>query len=545
MSLRQTQVLAFATAFIVSLVMMTLASLTTVFAAAGTCTWQGDVDNNFSTVGNWGDGGGDDCGDHDTPAAGDTLAFDNVATNKTPNNDIAGLVIASLTFTGSGYTLDGNGFGMSGGGILVGVSGVNTVNNDIGISSSMTIGMSAGAINFMGDINLNSNTLTVGNDSTTVVNIGGVVSGTGGIVRDKPASATGGDLMLSSLTGNTFTGPLMINDGQVFAEHQDALGTAAGATTLTGDSALIFELPSGAATVSEPISLTNAPSTSVHTMQVTGAATSATFTGNMTLGSADVEIGSDKPLTLSGIIDGASGGFTFFDTSGDNSASLTLGGANTYGGTTTTNGLLTVNGTVGAVNILSGGTLKGTNGTVGAVTAQAGGHIAPGNSPGCFSSTGVVFNSTSTFDVEIGGRTVCTEYDQLRVTGGGTVTFGDATLNVSFVNGFTAAAGDTFTIIDVAGSDPNPPGSFNGLAQGATVTVGGVAMTISYTGGDGNDTVLTVPAAGATATPGTPNTGLGLLMANPGLTLLLTLASSTGLFYAARRYGYVPAIVRK
>src|SRR5262249_34827358 len=38
-------------------------------------------------------------------------------------------------------------------------------------------------------------------------------------------------------------------------------------------------------------------------------------------------------------------------------------------------------------------------------------------------------------------------------------------------------------------------GTFAGLAQGATVLIGGRPFTISYTGGDGNDVVLTVPGA--------------------------------------------------
>ena len=41
-------------------------------------------------------------------------------------------------------------------------------------------------------------------------------------------------------------------------------------------------------------------------------------------------------------------------------------------------------------------------------------------------------------------------------------------------------------------------GTFNGLSEGATLTVGMVSMTISYVGGNGNDVTLTVNAAPVT-----------------------------------------------
>jgi hypothetical protein len=49
-------------------------------------------------------------------------------------------------------------------------------------------------------------------------------------------------------------------------------------------------------------------------------------------------------------------------------------------------------------------------------------------------------------------------------------------------------------IVNNQGSDAIS-GIFNGLPQGATVTLGSQAYSISYTGGDGNDVVLTALAA--------------------------------------------------
>src|SRR5439155_3690803 len=51
-------------------------------------------------------------------------------------------------------------------------------------------------------------------------------------------------------------------------------------------------------------------------------------------------------------------------------------------------------------------------------------------------------------------------------------------------------AGDSFVIIDNGGPDPLH-GTFNGLAEGAVLNVGGSAFQITYAGGSGNDVALT------------------------------------------------------
>ena len=72
-----------------------------------------------------------------------------------------------------------------------------------------------------------------------------------------------------------------------------------------------------------------------------------------------------------------------------------------------------------------------------------------------------------------------------------TVSLGGATLDTSLFAGFVPSLSQTFTIIDNQG--PNAVnGTFAGLAEGATVTVGGTEdFTISYHGGDNNDVTLT------------------------------------------------------
>jgi hypothetical protein len=94
--------------------------------------------------------------------------------------------------------------------------------------------------------------------------------------------------------------------------------------------------------------------------------------------------------------------------------------------------------------------------------------------------------SGSNDNVLLDGTTAGLEYDQINVTG--TVNLTGANLNVTL--GFVANVGATFTIINNDGADA-VIGTFAGLAQGATIVVGGETFQINYGGGTGNDVTLT------------------------------------------------------
>jgi autotransporter-associated beta strand protein len=170
---------------------------------------------------------------------------------------------------------------------------------------------------------------------------------------------------------------------------------------------------------------------------------------------------------------------------------LTLAGTNTYPGTTTvTAGTLLVKGSQAgsAVTVKAGATLAGT-GMVGTVTAVSGAQVAPGAGtglPGILTAAALTLPSGSTFNVALNGTTAGSGYSQL--TASGTINLTGSTLSVSL--GFTPAIGNSFTIIDNTGASA-VVGTFNGLAQNGTFTLGGMMFQISYTGGDGNDVVLT------------------------------------------------------
>ncbi|HVK14058.1 MAG TPA: Ig-like domain-containing protein [Gemmataceae bacterium] len=177
---------------------------------------------------------------------------------------------------------------------------------------------------------------------------------------------------------------------------------------------------------------------------------------------------------------------------------LGLSADNTYTGATLVNaGILEVNGSqAGSPVTVAGGTLIG-SGTVGLLTMVSGA-VGPGDQffmPPVALRAGNTALNGGTFTPRLfgpgGGPTSPLSADQLAVTG--TVSLTGATLTPTHVGG-AAAAGQTYRIIDNDGSDA-VTGTFAGLPEGATVTVGGQAYTITYIGGDGNnDVVLTAQA---------------------------------------------------
>lgn len=136
---------------------------------------------------------------------------------------------------------------------------------------------------------------------------------------------------------------------------------------------------------------------------------------------------------------------------------------------------------------VQGGSLVGTGTVRGDVENSA--TVAPGNSPGIITVNGsYAQSSTGSLNIEIAGSNPATpDFDQLIVNGGVTL---DGALNVSFLSGYAAPTGAAFRIIDNDLADA-VSGTFSGLSEGATFSVGLTTFQISYIGGTGNDVVLT------------------------------------------------------
>jgi len=185
---------------------------------------------------------------------------------------------------------------------------------------------------------------------------------------------------------------------------------------------------------------------------------------------------------------------------------LALSAPNTYaGGTTISDGTLRVaNITGSAVGtgdvLINGGTLAG-DGIVGLASNAAnisfganGGAISPGPTTAILTVYGNV-NFTSagatSLQIELNDATAGSGYDQLNIFGA--VTLADATLNLTWMPGFTPTPGTTFTLID-NDLDDAVAGSFLDLPDGTEYLGGSINWRIDYDGGSGNDVVLTILA---------------------------------------------------
>jgi autotransporter-associated beta strand protein len=229
--------------------------------------------------------------------------------------------------------------------------------------------------------------------------------------------------------------------------------------------------------------------------------------------------------TMTGI--GYPGGYTLAK---DGSGTFTMNGNNTYSNRTEVwNGKLVINGSQpqSPVRVTGGGTLGG-SGTVGDIVAA--GAVSPGASPGMLTCSNVALTysgAAGSYFVELTGPTPGADYDQLNVRG--TNNLANAGLNINLAFTKPVAVGQQFTIINNDGADPIT-GIFAGYTVPTTYSQNGYAVAISYTGGSGNDVVLTlveVPAAqaGYAATSGNGN---GTLEPNECASLGIGITNKTG-----------------
>ena len=216
----------------------------------------------------------------------------------------------------------------------------------------------------------------------------------------------------------------------------------------------------------------------------------ATYSGvsndaiNTDLENGIVGVSAGGTLNLVGAISGSAG----LSLSGG--GTLGLSGTNNYTGTTVVgSSTLLVRGTIGAVEDSDG--VLGGNGTVGNVTS-VGGSISPGNggSPTVLYTGSLSLDANSTFVTELDGGSPgngVSGYDQ--VVASGPVALGGATLNATLASGYIPTVGAQYTI--VSNTSGSLSGTFAGLAQGATDVISGYSFSVSYTGGSGENVVLT------------------------------------------------------
>lgn len=217
----------------------------------------------------------------------------------------------------------------------------------------------------------------------------------------------------------------------------------------------------------------------------------AVITSNISTTGNVLTLNGAGTLHLAGIISGSG----FVSKRGVGTALFT--NQNTYTGSTGVDtGLLLINGSQPQSEIDIEGGMLGGSGIVGPVAVRISpATLLPGNAnngTGRFTVSGDLTFSTgggTSLKIDLKGTAAGTSYDQVDVTGG-LVKLGTANnLEVTLGSGFNPAPGDLFVIINTDGTDPIQ-GSFEGLPEGTTFTVGGTTFFISYKGGDGNDVVL-------------------------------------------------------
>ena len=264
-----------------------------------------------------------------------------------------------------------------------------------------------------------------------------------------------------NLNGGTLEAPIGVTLTLNGATVNGGFLRGAGTFVLTGGTALngVTTLNSTTLNQTGPVAVTNF--TNGGTFTITGGQTltwnggANTTTGRLTVnGTANVtDFASSGQLTIHG------GG-----TLNNSGTPLVLGG----GSRTTINpsgtlatapftsielngGLLVNNGTISGITDVNYGSLAKGTGVYGVVNVGQGGVYAPGNSPGIVTAAAVHFDNTPVtsgapvLQIELAGIAPGTQYDQLHVTG--QLSLG-GTLEVSLVDGFAPAAGNTFDILD-------------------------------------------------------------------------------------------------
>lgn len=308
----------------------------------------------------------------------------------------------------------------------------------------------------------------------------------GGVEADVVRLINGNQIANNVLVTVTSSGLLDVNGQLEFVGSLSVLGghatTGSTATTFTIQSGLTLQggrLTAGAAgsVVALPASVTISNGAQ-SLLDGTGTFSLGAGTTNLSVldGPADVDLLVTAPITGAGKLSKTGLG------------TLELDAANTYTGGTLVFGRLIVNGSVGDVAIGSSQAALAGTGTIGNLSLNAGA-IKPGNSPGILHTGSISGGNGDTFYFEIDGAhpgNGAGFHDQIAVTG--TVDLTNTNANFTISTGY--AAGDQYELIDNDGSDP-VTGTFNGLPEGAVMTIGSHRYILTYKGGTGNDVVLT------------------------------------------------------
>lgn len=367
--------------------------------------------------------------------------------NGSPQSEKARCLLNGDSFYAESYDRIHNGTIVITGGTISGY-GTNTYNNPMQWNGSFTV---SSAVNLgTGSVTLGANLTITVDDSVTV---GGVISGAYNLIK-----AGSGTLTLSG--NNTATGNLT---------------ASAGGLTLSGTNAwaAVYAQTGTILTVSGSTS----NSTSVSVSPSAGLAGSGNIYGNLALSGTS---------NFAGTVGG-----TLTLTNGNWAGSGTVSGVVTIVQSSVVSGTLTASSgvVVDTEELLSGGTIIGNVSVHGTASPATTGALFVGYKSGAeyyldLTITGdLEFQSLSYYRNTIASATPA--YYGVQVSGDLTIA-SSVTLEVDDIDSATLTTGGVLVIATAA----SITGTFDGLAEGDTVTAGSNSFTISYLGGQITLTVL-------------------------------------------------------
>jgi fibronectin-binding autotransporter adhesin len=441
----------------------------------------------------------------------------------------------TVALSGGGRLADTTAVNLSGATGILDISAINTTFEAIGslagvASSSVVLGTKnlqvgnanntsfAGAISGTGAlIKVGSGTLTLSGANTyngsqaTQVRVGTLEVATGGSI----SHASSG--LIVGFSGNSST--LNLTGGSV----SNASGSLGGDTNSTGTANVSAGTWTNSGNLTVGVNGTGVINLTGGTVHVGGVAGTGTLTlgssGTLNLGTGGT-VGTLNAATVTSSSGTAvvnfnhTGSLTFSPSLTGSLVMNKLGtgttiltGTNTYTGATTISaGTLSVTGSIASSSLttVNGGTLMGT-GNVGAIQLNSAGAVNLGTGT---LSTGNIAITDGQLVFNIGSTS---SYGRLNTTGAVNLTHGGsgAQLVLNAISGYTAQAGDTFTLITNDLTDAIS-GNFAGLTEGQLISnVLGSSLSgqITYVGGTGNDVVLMIVAPSPTVTSVSPSSG--------------------------------------